>query len=79
MSIQNAVTFISNVDSSSELRSSCYTCRTKVELLEMLKAQGLVFNPDEFAEAINMLLFKCQTFEQADRVKEVNAWFSLFR
>lgn len=79
MSIQNAVTFISNVDTNTELRTSCYSCRSQVELLEMLKAQGLVFSKDDFSEAINMFLVKCQTYEQAERVKEIAAWFSLFQ
>jgi len=79
MSIQNAVTFISNVDTSPELRKSCYTCRTQTELLEMLKAQDLSFTEGDFSEAINILLFKCQTYEQAFKVREVSTWFNLFR
>ncbi|MDD4920971.1 MAG: hypothetical protein PHS30_00680 [Bacteroidales bacterium] len=79
MSILNAVIFITNVDTSPELRSACYSCRTQAELLEMLKAQDLVFSGEDFSEAVNFLLLKCQTFEQANRVKEVDAWFSLFR
>jgi Nif11 domain len=79
MSIQNAITFISNVDTSLELRTACYSCHSQQELLEMLKAQDLDFTPDEFADAINGLLLKCQTYDQAGRVKEVQAWFSMFR
>jgi hypothetical protein len=79
MSLRNAITFISNVDTNADLRKSCYSCHSQVELLEMLKAQDLEFNGDDFSEAVNLLLVKCQTYEQAGRVKEVAAWFSLFR
>jgi len=79
MSIINAVIFITNVDTSPELRNACYSCKTEVELNGMLKAQNMIFSKEDFAEAVNFLLLKCQTYEQADRVKEVEAWFSLFR
>jgi len=78
MSLQNAFTFISDIDTDKELRKSCYTCHSLEELLAMLKGINRSFTPDEFADAINMLLFKCQTYEQADRVKEVDAWFHCF-
>jgi len=78
MSIQNAVTFISNIDTNKDLRTSCYSCRSQVELLGMVRAQGLVFSGNDFSDAVNILLFKCQTYEQAERVKEIAAWFSLF-
>jgi len=78
MSLQNAFKFISNVDTDDELRKSYYVCRSRSELLELLKANNQGFTSDEFAEAINVLLFKCQTYEQADRVKQVQAWFNCF-
>jgi len=46
--------------------------------MEHLKGKGRSFTSDEFEDAINMLLFKCQTYEQAGRVKEVKAWFNCF-
>jgi hypothetical protein len=79
MSLQNALTFFSSIDSDPQMRKSCYSCKSQVELLEKLKGFGLAFTPDEFEDAVNNLLLKCQTYEQADRVKEVEAWFRLFR
>jgi len=78
MSLQNAITFISDVDADDELRKSCYTCKNQEDLLDFLKGKGRGFTSDEFEDAINMLLFKCQTYEQAGRVKEVKAWFNCF-
>ena len=78
MSRQNTITFISNVDKSFEFRKSCYSCHSQKELLDMLKEQGMAFTPDEFTDTIKNLLVKCRRYDQADRVKEVRAWFSLF-
>jgi hypothetical protein len=79
MSLQNAINFISKVDSDIDFRKSCYTCKSQVELLESLSKQKMSFTPDEIADAFNVLELKCQTYEQAGRVKEVKAWFTLFR
>ena len=79
MSIQNAMTFIKNVETNIDLRKACYQCKSRSELLEMLDGEDLAFNEFEFSEAVNVMLFKCQTYEQADCVKQTELWFSLFR
>ncbi|HJV78358.1 MAG TPA: hypothetical protein VJ602_08250 [Paludibacter sp.] len=79
MSLQNAIDFISKVDSNTDFRRSCYANKSQAELLKMLKAQDMAFTPDEIADAFNVLELKCQTYEQAGRVKELKAWFMLFR
>ena len=78
MSIKNALNFILNIDTNVELRKSCYSCCSQEELLEMLKAYDLVFTKEDFSEAINLFMVKCQTYEQANRVKEIEDWFKLF-
>ena len=79
MSLQNAIDFITKVDSESDFRKSCYTCKTLPELIEMLTKQKMGFTVDEIEDAFNVLLLKCQTYEQAGRVNEVKAWFYCFR
>lgn len=79
MSIQHAINFITKVDSDNDFRKSCYTCKSKTELLAFLDDQGFLFTVDEIEDAFNMLLFKCQTYEQADKVRHLQNWFSLFR
>jgi len=79
MSIQNAINFISKVDSDIDFRKSCYKYKLQGELLENLKVQEMGFTPDEIEDAFNVLELKCQTYEQAGRVKEVKSWFKLFR
>jgi len=79
MSLQNAINFISKVDSDTDFRKSCYTNKSQAELLGSLAKQNMSFTPDEIADAFNVLELKCQTYEQAGRVKEVKAWFTLFR
>jgi len=78
MSIQNALVFLRDIESNSELRKRCYSCKTRSELLEMLDKQGWGFTYDECEDATNTLLLKCQTYEQADRVRELHVWFLLF-
>jgi hypothetical protein len=78
MSIQNALVFLRDIESNTELRKSCYTCKSRMELLEMLDKQGRGFTFDEFEDGFNSMLLKCQTYEQADRVNELHNWFLLF-
>jgi hypothetical protein len=79
MSIQNALIFLRDVELDNGLRKSCYSCKTRNELLEMLEKQGRGFTYEECENAINMLLLKCQTYEQAERVRELHVWFLLFQ
>jgi predicted ribosomally synthesized peptide with nif11-like leader len=79
MSLQNALNFISKVDSDTDFRKSCYTCKTLSDLIEMLTAQEMSFTTDEIEDAFNVLLLKCQTYEQAGRVNEVKAWYYCFK
>lgn len=79
MSLQNAINFISEVDMDADLRKSYYVCRSQGELFAKLAVEKKSFTEDDFENAVNMLLFKCQTYEQAGRVNEVKAWFKLFR
>ncbi len=78
MSLQNAINFISKVDSESDFRKSCYIFKSQAELLEGLATLQMSFTKDEIEDAFNVLELKCQTYEQAGRVKEVKAWFRLF-
>jgi len=79
MSLQNAINFISKVDSDNDFRKSCYNSKSQAELLQNLTEQNMGFTPDQIEDAFNVLELKCQTYEQAGRVKEVKAWFRLFR
>jgi hypothetical protein len=79
MSLQNAINFISKVDSDDDFRKSCYNYKSQSELLQKMTENKTGFTVDEIEDAFNVLELKCQTYEQADRVKEVKAWFRLFR
>jgi len=78
MSLQNALNFISRVDSDTAFRKSCYASKTLTELIDNLTAIDMPFTIDEIEDAFNVLLLKCDTYEQAGRVNEVKAWFYLF-
>jgi len=79
MSLQNAINFITKVDSDADFRKSLYSAKTLSELLEILAKQNIGFTLDEIEDAFNVLLLKCQTYEQAGRVNEVKAWFYCFK
>jgi len=79
MSLQNAINFISRVDSDSDFRKSCYVSKTLGDLVKFLTENNLSFTQDEIEDAFNVLLLKCQTYEQAGRVNEVKAWYRLFQ
>lgn len=79
MSIKNAITFISKVDNDTDFRKSCYQNKTLQELMNFTVCQEIPFTEDEIEDAFNTLELKCQTYDQAERVHEIKAWFSLFR
>lgn len=79
MSIQAAINFISRVDSDPGFRKSCYKSSSLANLLAYTASEGMKFTVDEIEDAFNVLELKCQTYEQAGRVKEVQAWYRLFR
>lgn len=78
MSLQNAINFISKVDSDADFRKSCYSYASQIELLQGMSQKQMGFTHDEIEDAFNVLELKCQTYEQAGRVKEVKAWYRLF-
>lgn len=78
MSLQKAIEFISKVDSDIDFRRSCYSYKTQVDLLTYVRSIDMGFSHDEIEDAFNVLELKCQTYEQAGRVKEVKAWYRLF-
>jgi len=79
MSLQNAINFISKVDSDTDFRKGCYANKSQEELLHAMTELGMGFTFNEILDAFNVLELQCQTYEQAGRVKEVKAWFKLFR
>lgn len=78
MSIQNALVFFREIESNIDFRKKCYFCKSKKELFELLDKQDIDFTPEEFEDAINSMLLKCQTYEQADHVRELHVWYLLF-
>lgn len=66
------------MDSDSDFRKSCYAYKSQADLLQNLSKNKIGFTHDEIEDAFNVLELKCQTYEQAGRVKEVKAWYRLF-
>jgi hypothetical protein len=78
MSLNNALIFISRVDTDVDFRKSCYLHKSQTELLSMLSDKGMGCTYDEILDAFNVLLLQCTTYEQAGRVNEIKAWFNVF-
>ena len=77
MSIYNALKFVRKVDDDDQFRRMCNKGGSKVAIHEMLFEHQMEFDEIDFNEAINIMLFKCQTDVQADGVKQVELWYSL--
>lgn len=78
MSLNNALKFISRVDTDVDFRKSCYQYKSQLHLLTMLKEHDMGCTYDEILDAFNVLLLQCKTYEQAGRVNEIKAWFTVF-
>ena len=74
MSIAKARDFIRKIQRDDDFRKSCYKYKTKSEL-----EKEFGFNALEFEEVIHSMLFKCQEYEQADNVRQLQMWFLLFK
>lgn len=71
MAIGKAIKFVQQACFDKELRAQCYKSQ-KPEILQLFD-----FNEDEFEDAINMQLVKCQTYEAAEPFQQLRIWFSL--
>ena len=78
MSVTHAMEFIELVKTSESFRQECYEYAHIEDLMEMLTQNSKGFTPNDFENAINMNLVKCQTYEQAEVYKEIDNWFKLF-
>lgn len=69
MALGKSISFIRNFTGDPEFREKCNRL-SKEELL--LRSD---FTEQEFDDAINMQLVKCQTYDEADRIQQVRLWF----
>ena len=72
MALGNAISFVKKVISDNAFRKKCNTCTSKEDLLTELG-----FHEGEFEDAINMQLFKCQSYEAAEQIQHLKMWFAL--
>jgi len=73
MSIHKADDFIKKVVIDKEIRKKCYFFKTKEAL-----AENFGFTLPEFDDALNALLFKCKTYDQAEVLRQIQMWFAMF-
>lgn len=75
MTVANALSFIRRAHADKGLRKKLNESKTSEELLSVLEKEKFVFTPSEFDEAFYMRLVKCQEAEQAEQLKELQAWW----
>lgn len=79
MSQSHAHQFFQNLDIDTSLRKKCFSCKTKTELFALLSELGFIFTEDEFEQEVILQLFKCQTEEQFDHVRQKEMWFKMYQ
>ncbi len=72
MALRKAIDFVKRVGFDKELKTACNKSVSRLDMLRMLD-----FNEVEFEDALNMQLFKCQTYEQAEFFQQIKLWFLL--
>lgn len=72
MPLGKALHFIRQARFDDELREACYRMPSKQELLKVLD-----FDMNEFEDAFNMELVKCQTREEAETIYQLKDWFQM--
>ncbi len=77
MTIGNALNFIKKGLADGPLRDRLNSADNCEAMQEVLTEEGLVFSPQEFEDAINSLLVKCQSAEAADQLREFQMWWQM--
>lgn len=79
MSISHAIDFLARVQTDLDFRKGCYKCQSHDQLLDYLAEQGYKFTELEFENAVNHLLLRCDTEDQAFEIHHLQSWFKLFQ
>lgn len=58
MALSNAFTFIKYIQLSNDFRESCYSFKSKTDLITIQVSCEIAFTDEEFCEAISASLFK---------------------
>jgi hypothetical protein len=72
MAISKAIKFVKQATTESKFRTECNLYQSKDELFKAFD-----FNENDFENAINMQLVKCQTYERAEHFQQIRIWFHL--
>jgi hypothetical protein len=72
MALGKSIQFVRSFFEDEALRRNC----NKLTKQDLLTTYG--FTADEFDDALNMELVKCQTFEEVSRVEQLRMWFAIF-
>lgn len=79
MTIGNALNFIKQAMADNDLRDRLNGASTLTELHGVLLNEGFSFSADEFEDAVNSQLVKCEDWESASQLKEFQMWWELLQ
>jgi hypothetical protein len=77
MTISNALIFIQRGQKESAFRQRLSSATTIFELQKILAMEQLEFTREEFDQAFNLKLVKCQEMEEAEQLKGFKMWWVL--
>jgi len=72
MAISKAISFVKQALTDTKFRNECNLFQSKDELFKEFE-----FDENDFENAINMQLVKCQTYERAEHFQQIRMWFHL--
>jgi hypothetical protein len=76
MSIQNSLNFLYEAGRNPSLRSTLNTMDRNL-ILNYLSDKGFDFTQNEFENAVNLLLLRCQFEEDSTAVYDIANWFRM--
>lgn len=79
MSIGTALKFMKRGMAEAALRDRLNGAVDLPELMQILEEEGLTFSPVEFEDAVNSTLLKCQTWDEANALREFKFWWELLQ
>jgi hypothetical protein len=71
MPVQDSINFIKALKSDKCFRDNLFECENSEQIQILVEDSGYKFNIDEFKQAYNMLLLRCQISEEASILNDV--------
>ncbi len=77
MTVHNALLFIKQGMTDSDLRFRLNNTASQDELDQVLAEQSMLFSPHEFEQAFSQKLVQCQEIGQAEQLHQFRMWWTI--